>query len=196
MDFTQLLESKSTKEKPKHSPVLIAIGKAFGITAVVLSALSFPFIMPAFRRVPLPYVPATPKQVENVLEALKGKSGKVIDLGSGDGRIVMAAARNGFHSTGIELNVVLVIYSKLVSLFSGLQNKPKFYLRNIFKFNLKPYRNVVIFGVDSMMEQLKIKFSQELLEGTHIIACRFPLPGKTPIQTIGSGIDTVWVYKY
>ena len=36
----------------------------------------------------LPYVPATTEQVHNVLRALKGRSGPLVDLGSGDGRIV------------------------------------------------------------------------------------------------------------
>lgn len=50
--------------------------------------ISIPFISPAFRRICLPYIPATPKQIENVILALGNPSGKVVDLGSGDGRIV------------------------------------------------------------------------------------------------------------
>ena len=44
---------------------------------------------PALRRICLPYVPATPSQISNVVLALKGRGGSVLDIGSGDGRIVI-----------------------------------------------------------------------------------------------------------
>lgn len=61
-----------------------------GGAAVALSAICFPFVLPAFRRVCLPYVPASTEQVGNVLKALKGRKGNLVDIGSGDGRIVSA----------------------------------------------------------------------------------------------------------
>ena len=62
----------------------------FGGAAVALSVICYPFIAPALRRVCLPYVPASTEQVENVIKALaiNHKPGKLVDLGSGDGRIV------------------------------------------------------------------------------------------------------------
>ncbi|KAJ8873608.1 hypothetical protein PR048_024426 [Dryococelus australis] len=56
--------------------------------AVGLSIVCLPFVLPALRRVCLPYVPATTAQVQNVLAGLSGRSGRLVDLGSGDGRIV------------------------------------------------------------------------------------------------------------
>lgn len=55
---------------------------------MAISALCLPFVSPALRKICLPYVPATTQQVENVLKALEGRSGTLVDLGSGDGRIV------------------------------------------------------------------------------------------------------------
>lgn len=70
--------------------VSIDIYNAGGI-AVGLTLLCAPFITPAFRKYCLPYVPATTTQVENVLHLLKrAKHGeKLLDIGSGDGRIVI-----------------------------------------------------------------------------------------------------------
>ena len=62
-----------------------------GGSAVALSLICFPFIVPAFRKICLPYVPATTAQVENVVKAIaKNPTDKrnLIDIGSGDGRIV------------------------------------------------------------------------------------------------------------
>ena len=61
----------------------ITTGACFGLFAVTI-----PFVTPALRKHCLPYVPATPVQIRTVLSQLKGRSGKVIDLGSGDGRVV------------------------------------------------------------------------------------------------------------
>ena len=72
---------------------LIGIG-LFGGLAAGIVAITLPFVSPGFRRVVLPYVPATDVQIGNVLEALSFRkngfknSKQLIDLGSGDGRIV------------------------------------------------------------------------------------------------------------
>lgn len=55
-----------------------------------LLALTIPFVIPALRKYCIPYVPATPVQIRTVVSQLKGKSTKVVDLGSGDGRVVRA----------------------------------------------------------------------------------------------------------
>lgn len=67
-----------------RSPSVLIAG---GI-ATAISVVCFPFVSPAFRKICLPYVPATHQQIKNVIRALNGRSGSLIDLGSGDGRIV------------------------------------------------------------------------------------------------------------
>lgn len=71
----------------KRSYGLLAVG-AFAATGIGLLVGCAPFILPALRKVCLPYVPATDNQVRNVMKCLKKRKGSVIDLGSGDGRIV------------------------------------------------------------------------------------------------------------
>ncbi|KAK6617453.1 hypothetical protein RUM43_014462 [Polyplax serrata] len=194
MDIDQLAISSESKGPTKSIPALIFGGITSGL-AIGLTVVSTPFIFPYFRRVCLPYVPATTQQVENILYALKGRSGNVIDLGSGDGRIVLATAQNGFQSTGVELNPWLVAYSKLAAFKSGFHKNTRFLKTDLWKFNLEPYNNVVIFGVDSMMTELELKFLKELKPNTVIVACRFPLKKLKPVKTIGKGIDTVWIYQ-
>ncbi|XP_033210097.1 ATP synthase subunit C lysine N-methyltransferase [Belonocnema kinseyi] len=166
-----------------------------GGLATVLSVICIPFVSPALRKVCLPYVPATTKQVDNIINALSGRKGTLIDLGSGDGRIVLAAAKTGFRAYGVELNPFLVAYSKMTALTQGLSSNASFFRGDLWKCNLANYSNVVIFGVSQMMTELESKFRFELETNTFIIACRFPLPNSKPLATIGHGIDTVWVYK-
>uniref|UniRef100_A0A1I7SUC2 ATP synthase subunit C lysine N-methyltransferase n=1 Tax=Bursaphelenchus xylophilus TaxID=6326 RepID=A0A1I7SUC2_BURXY len=62
-----------------------------GGSAVTISLLAIPFVAPAFRRVCIPYVPASPKQIENVKRLINlcpEPKSPAVDLGSGDGRIV------------------------------------------------------------------------------------------------------------
>lgn len=59
-----------------------------GGTLVALYAVVTPFVTPALRKVCLPFVPATSAQIQNVLKMLENRSGSLVDIGSGDGRIV------------------------------------------------------------------------------------------------------------
>lgn len=45
------------------------------------------------------------------------------------------------------------------------------------------------------MNDLERKIRAECRDGCVVVACRFPLPNSTPLRTIGTGIDTVWLYE-
>lgn len=65
-----------------------------GGAAIGLSFICAPFVAPAFRKYCLPYVPATDNQLKNVVRFLKSNSnGRLLDIGSGDGRIVIGMYR-------------------------------------------------------------------------------------------------------
>ncbi|XP_032271100.1 ATP synthase subunit C lysine N-methyltransferase isoform X4 [Phoca vitulina] len=83
-----------------------------GGTLVAVYAVATPFLTPALRKICLPFVPATTKQIENVVKMLRCRRGSLVDIGSGDGRIVIAAAKAGFRAFGVELNPWLVWYSR------------------------------------------------------------------------------------
>ncbi|XP_024879571.1 protein FAM173B [Temnothorax curvispinosus] len=182
-------------ETRKSSKIGLFFIAATGGIATAISVVCFPFLSPAFRKICLPYVPATRQQIKNVIRALNGRSGSLIDLGSGDGRIVLAAAKRGFKAHGIELNTWLVWYSRLQALINGLSSETAFLKQDLWKHHLGNYDNVVIFGVDQMMGDIEKKFNTELRRDSLVIACRFPLPNTRPVVTIGHGVDTVWVYK-
>ena len=80
-------DNRRSKRKPLTKAGKVILGIA-GASFVAVTAVTTPFLMPALRKVCLPYVPATTVQVNNVMKFLEGRSGRLIDLGSGDGRIV------------------------------------------------------------------------------------------------------------
>ncbi|XP_036608517.1 ATP synthase subunit C lysine N-methyltransferase [Trichosurus vulpecula] len=165
-----------------------------GGTLVAVYAVATPFLTPALRKICLPFVPATSNQIENVLKMLRCRSGSLVDIGSGDGRIVIAAAKEGFRAVGYELNPWLVWYSRYRAWREGVHNAAKFYVSDLWKVSFSQYTNVVIFGVPQMMPQLEKKLQLELEDDARVIACRFPFPHWIPDHITGEGIDTVWAY--
>ncbi|XP_077991678.1 ATP synthase subunit C lysine N-methyltransferase-like [Glandiceps talaboti] len=182
---------KPTKSKGKAGLILVGVS---GALVAGLYAVATPFVLPALRKVCLPFVPATTQQIENVMKALQGRTGTLVDIGSGDGRIVLAAAKHGFRGVGVELNPWLVWYSKLTAKFHGLSHQASFYRKDLWKMQMNQFNNVVIFGVPQMMPSLAEKLSTELDHSARIVACRFPFEDWMPGQVIGEGVDTVWVY--
>lgn len=192
MDLEAIMNTE-TNSKPLSTFGKVLIYGTGGL-AVGVSIICIPFVSPALRKFCLPYVPATSDQLTGILKALSGRRGKLLDVGSGDGRIVFAAAKAGFEAHGVELNAWLVLYSKIASIFTPQCRSAKFFRRDLWKFNLRTYDNVVIFGVEQMMKDFEVKISNELQNGAVVVACRFPLPNMIPVETIGHGIDTVWKY--
>ncbi|XP_077789701.1 ATP synthase subunit C lysine N-methyltransferase isoform X4 [Podarcis muralis] len=167
----------TSDEGPKQRNWGLLVTGVIGGTLVALYSVATPFIAPALRRHCLPYVPATSKQVENVLKMLKGRNGPLVDIGSGDGRIVIAAAKVGFKAVGYELNPWLVWYSRYCAWREGVHQDTKFYISDLWK-----------------MLQLEKKLGEELASDARVIACRFPFPHWRPKHSFGEGIDAVWAY--
>ena len=169
----------------------------FGVASVSLVLITIPFLTPALRRICLPYVPATDTQTKNIVTALGYiKPRRVIDLGSGDGRVVFAAARHPgvVSATGVELNPWLVLYSKISSFTKGLYKQTVFNRKDLFKVDYNKYDTVIVFGVDTLMPELETKLVGYKVP-INVIACRFPLTNQRPVRTVGEGVDTVWLYK-
>jgi len=173
---------------------LVVAGVVGGL-GLLTTGLTIPFLLPALRRVCLPFVPATTVQVGNVVTALGGRGGRLVDIGSGDGRVVIEAARRGFQAHGVELNRVLVYYSRWAAYRGGVRGQATFAREDLWRADMSRYDNVVIFGVEQMMEQLEEKLEQEMKEGGVVVACRFKFPTWTPVAEVGEGVDTVWRYE-
>lgn len=201
----------SSGEKKKGATIRhrLVVATVCGVVAIGSIAATVPFIAPGFRRVCLPYLPASKKQIEHVLHfihestsAIGTRNARLIDLGSGDGRIVMETAALNIPSVGVELNRWLVMWSSMSAVrrfgvFSASPPRPRFYRADLFRTDLRNYNYVILFGVESMMPAIADKLAAELTPGSYFVACRFPLPTTVakPSQVIGSGIDCVWIYR-
>lgn len=80
------------------------------------------------------------------------KGNRLLDIGSGDGRIVIAAAKaHRMEAHGVELNPWLVYYSRLAALSGGVFGQTRFFRKDLWKFDISGYNNIVIFGVEQMV---------------------------------------------
>lgn len=66
----------------------------------------------------------------------------------------MSTAKAGFETVGVELNIWLVLYSRLVAMKSHVRPAPTFIRTDLWKYHLKPFSNVVIFGVEEMVSTI------------------------------------------
>ncbi|XP_073940908.1 ATP synthase subunit C lysine N-methyltransferase-like [Castor canadensis] len=160
----------------KKSSWGILVPAIVGGALVALYAVATPSITPALRKYCLPFVPATSKQIENVVKMSQRGRGSLVDIGSGGGRIVIAAAKEGVTALGYELNPWLVWYSRYHVWREGVHGFSTFCISDLWK----------------MMPQLEKKL--ELENDARVIACRLPFPHWTPDHVTGEGIDTVWAY--
>jgi SAM-dependent methyltransferase len=105
---------------------------------------------------------------------------RIIDLGSGDGRVVIAAALEGFDAVGIELNPVLFCFSYFNAFQAGVLRRVSFRMVDFWSVNLADFDAVSCFGVAPVMSRLGEKLAVEAKVGTSVICFRFPLKNKTP----------------
>jgi len=142
-----------------------------------LITLAYFFVIPFFFGAP--YEPSRGKALKSIIKFTNPKSGdKIAELGSGDGRICIALAKNlqKIEIHGFEINPFLVWISRRKIKKLGLQNKIKIYWKNFFKEDLSRYNKIVMFQFNTITNKLSKKFKKELKPGSIIVSHWWKLP--------------------
>jgi SAM-dependent methyltransferase len=138
-----------------------------------------------------PYVPTLKKRTEEALDILDLKPGqKLLELGSGDGRVLKAAAKRGIYVTGYELNPLLVIISYFVCWRERKYVTIKW--ANFWSKKLPDADAIFVFLLDRFMSRLDSKLNQELTKPTKLISFAFAINDKKPIREK----NALFVYEY
>ena len=125
----------------------------------------------------VPWVPTPDILVDMMLEMAAVSTGDVvIDLGSGDGRTVIAAARLGARAIGVELEENLVAISKRRAEEEGLSGRTEFHAMDLFDFDLSPATVVTMFLLPDLNYRLRPNLLQ-LSPGTRIVSNTWDLSG-------------------
>lgn len=129
-----------------------------------------------------------PVMVEKMLDmADVGKADYVVDLGSGDGRNVIAAAKRGARAHGIEYNQDLVDYAKRLATKEGVASRATFEHGDVFEADFSKATVVILFLTPEMNRRLRPKLLS-LKAGARVVANTFAIGDWNPDQS-----DTVTV---
>jgi len=122
------------------------------------------------------WVPTPQRAVDRMLEMAKvGPDDYLIDLGSGDGRIVITAAqRYGIQGFGVDLNPDMVRLSEYRAQQAKVADRAKFYVRDIFQTDFKRATVITMY----LLTELNLRLRPELLKltpGTRIVSNAFDM---------------------
>lgn len=110
-----------------------------------------------------------------------GSTDYVIDLGSGDGRIVIAAAKLfGARGLGVDLDGALVRTSRENAERAGVTSLVQFEERDVFATDLSRATVVTLYLLPSLIDRLQPKLLEELRPGARIVSHAFPMKGWKP----------------
>jgi len=123
------------------------------------------------------WIPSPGDMVEKMLDMARvTPQDYVIDLGSGDGRNVIAAARRGARALGVEYNPDLVELSKRAAAAAGVADKAAFVQGDMFAADISQATALVLFLIPSNLEKLAPKFLA-LKPGTRIVSNTYEIGG-------------------
>lgn len=126
-----------------------------------------------------PYVPTKLSRIKKLLKIIPLKNKNFYELGSGDGRVVIEAAKMGANAYGIEQSFLRILYSRLKSV------KNAHYIHgDIFKQDLSKADIVFVFLLPKGVEKLEPKLKKELKKGSLIITQTFHFKTWKPYKKI------------
>jgi hypothetical protein len=132
-----------------------------------------------------PYVRSAPERLEGMMKIVDLKKvKKMVDLGSGDGTIILEFAKRGVEAHGYEINPFLVWGTKKEIKRLGLEKKAFVYWNNFWfvSFKKTDFDLITIYGIPWIMGMLGKKLKRELKPGTKIISNYFVFPSWKPVK--------------
>ena len=136
-----------------------------------------------------PYVPSKKEKIKKILKFVKLKNKTFYELGSGDGRVVLEAAKKGALAFGIEQSWIRVLYSRWKA--RKLNLNAHFIHGNIFKQNLSSANIVFIYLLHQGVDKLESKLKKELKKNSIIITQTYHFKNLKPYKKSGN----FWFYR-
>ena len=132
-----------------------------------------------------PWVPTSKSKVRTMLEFANVEEGDTLyDLGSGDGRIIIMAAKDfGAKAIGIEADPIRSMWSKLMIRKHNLSKQVQVKRGNFFNFDIGEASVVTLYLGVGANNKLREKLAQELKPGTRIVSHHFVLKDWDPTET-------------
>jgi SAM-dependent methyltransferase len=145
--------------------------------AGVLLALTFAAAQTAPPHLDVPYVPSPNPVVDGMLKLAGVRpTDTVYDLGCGDGRIVIAAAKTyGAKGVGVDINPERIEEARANAKSAGVEDKVKFEENDLFKANISNATVVTLYLLPDVNTRLRPKLMKELKPGTRVVSHSFDM---------------------
>lgn len=145
-----------------------------------------------------PWVPLWKKDVKRMLKLAEIKPGDLVyDLGAGEGRIIMSAAKDyGAKAVGFEIACLPYLIGYIRIKISGLGKTVKLKMRNFFNEDLSRPDVICMFLTPMAMERLKPKLEKETKPGCKILSYAFKIPGWQPEKIDKSNDRETSIFLY
>jgi SAM-dependent methyltransferase len=127
-----------------------------------------------------PYADTPSSVVEAMLSMARvGPADMVVDLGSGDGRLVIAAVRTfgARGALGVDINEAFVAHARGKAAEAGVADRARFEVRDLFTTDVSGATVVTVYLFPAAMPRLRDKLRAELAPGTRVVVHDFPFPG-------------------
>ena len=133
------------------------------------------------------FVPSTREKALRIAQLSGAGPGEMAaDLGSGDGRIVVALARQGAEAHGFEVNPVLVLLSIRNIRRAGLRGRAFIHLKSFWRADLSRFAVVTLFQGSFIMRRLEAKVRRELAPGARVVSDYWGFPTMTAERREGT----------
>jgi SAM-dependent methyltransferase len=178
---------------PTHARVARACSMSIFVAAAGLGAFASANEEPS-----APFVPTVEEDVELMLDvAGVGPGDYVVDLGSGDGRIVISAARRGALGHGIEIDPELVALSRANARGAGVALPAAFFEGDLFEADIAAASVVTLYLFPEVNLALRPKLLAELTPGTRVVSNSFDMgdwrPDVHDLSARSSGGILLWI---
>jgi SAM-dependent methyltransferase len=161
--------------------------RPFGVLAAVFLIASLAVAQKAgpSREPDVPYIPTTETAVKAMLELAAVKSSDIVyDLGCGDGRIVIAAAKSyGARGVGIDIDPALIREAKQNARQAGVERRVEFREQDLFLANFREATVVTLFLLPAVNKRLLPQL-EALKPGTRIVSNTFEIGDWKPVREI------------
>lgn len=150
-------------------------------SAAYLIFLTYTLVIAPYRG--SPYAPTKRDPREAIFALAGAKPGELlVDLGSGNGGVLIAAADRGIRARGVEINPFWVWYARWRIRRRGLAHLAAVTRGDMFTYPIADADIIFMYLVPVAMARLAPRLRSEAAPGTRIIVNRFPLPGWIPVR--------------
>jgi protein-L-isoaspartate O-methyltransferase len=133
-----------------------------------------------------PYVPSDDESAGQMVKLVKAyKPKRVLDMGSGDGKLMILLAQQGYRVDGVELNPSLVWRSRRAIKKAGLSDKATVRWGNFWRYDVSDYDLVALYVIKHIMPRLEKKLGAELAPGAVVVSNYFVFPNLKPVKQTG-----------